>query len=52
MDEAAERFNLPGKMYPTVALSILLGPLVVFLFCLLASVYPALRLFSLGRSMR
>ncbi len=48
MEEAAARFNLPGKMYPSVTpLSILLGPLVVFLFCLLAAVYPALRLFRL-----
>ena len=48
MEEAAARFNLPGKMYPSVTpLSILLGPAVVFLFCLLAAVYPALRLFKL-----
>lgn len=48
MEEAAARFNLPGKMYPSVTpLSIMLGPLVVFLFCLLAAVYPALRLFKL-----
>jgi ABC-type lipoprotein release transport system permease subunit len=48
MEEAAARFNLPGKMYPSVTpLSILLGPLVVFLFCLLAAVYPALRLYRL-----
>lgn len=48
MEEAAARFNLPGKMYPSVTpLSILLGPLVVFLFCLLAAVYPSLRLYRL-----
>jgi len=48
MAEVAERFNLPGKMYPTVSLiSLLLGPAVVFLFCLIASVYPAVRLFRL-----
>ena len=35
-------------MYPTISfLSLMLGPAVVFLFCLLASVYPALRLFRL-----
>jgi ABC-type lipoprotein release transport system permease subunit len=48
MEEAAERFNLPGSMYPSVsAISLLLGPGVVFMFCLLASLYPALRLYRL-----
>jgi putative ABC transport system permease protein len=48
MEEMADRFNLAGKVYPSVsAISLLLGPGVVFLFCLLASVYPALRLFRL-----
>jgi len=27
--------------------SMMLGPLVVFLFCLLASIYPAMRLYRL-----
>jgi putative ABC transport system permease protein len=48
MDEVARRFNLPGKMYPSITLgTMLLGPAVVFVFCLLAAVYPALRLFRL-----
>jgi ABC-type lipoprotein release transport system permease subunit len=48
MNEIAAKFNLPGKMYPSVTpFSMVLGPAVVFLFCLLASVYPALRLFRL-----
>jgi ABC-type lipoprotein release transport system permease subunit len=48
MEEAAARFNLPDRVYPAITpLSMLLGPLVVFLFCLLAAVYPALRLFRL-----
>lgn len=48
MEQLAEKFNLPGKMYPSVTLfSLLLGPAVVFLFCLLAAVYPALRLLRL-----
>jgi ABC-type lipoprotein release transport system permease subunit len=48
MEEAAARFNLPAKIYPSVTpLSMLLGPLVVFGFCLLAAVYPALRLLRL-----
>ncbi len=45
MDEMAAQFNLPARMYPEVsALSLLAGPLVVFLFTMLAAVYPALRL--------
>ena len=48
MEEMADRFNLPGKIYPSVTpFSMVLGPLVVFVFCLLASIYPALRLFRL-----
>jgi ABC-type lipoprotein release transport system permease subunit len=48
MEEIAERFNLPGAMYPTVSVfSMMLGPSVVFLFCMLASIYPALRLLRL-----
>ena len=48
MEEAAARFNLPSRIYPSVTpLSMLLGPLVVFGFCLLAAVYPALRLLRL-----
>jgi putative ABC transport system permease protein len=48
MQEVAERYNLPGEMYPSITLgTMLLGPAVVFAFCLLAAVYPALRLFRL-----
>ena len=48
MEDMADRFNLPDRMYPSLSpLSILLGPSVVFLFSLLASVYPAVRLFFL-----
>jgi putative ABC transport system permease protein len=48
MEEIAGRFNLPGKMYPSVTpLSMMLGPVVVFAFCLLAAIYPALRLLRL-----
>jgi len=48
MEEIAQRYNLPGEMYPSVTLGTMLaGPLVVFAFCLLAAVYPALRLFRL-----
>jgi putative ABC transport system permease protein len=45
MDEMGAKFNLPSRLHPTVTFaSLLSGPLVVFLFSLLASVYPALRL--------
>lgn len=45
MDEMAARFNLPARMYPEVnAFSLLVGPAVVFLFTILAALYPALRL--------
>ena len=48
MDEMAAQFNLPPRMYPQVnVLTLLLGPFVVFLFTLLAAVYPALRLHKL-----
>ena len=48
MEEAATRFNLPSRMYPSVTpLTLTLGPAVVFVFCLLAALYPALRLFRL-----
>ena len=45
MEEMAAQFNLPSRIYlqPTL-LSVSIGPTVVFLFTLLASVYPALRL--------
>jgi ABC-type lipoprotein release transport system permease subunit len=48
MAEMAGKFNLPGRMYPSLSLlSIFLGPGIVFLCSLLASLYPALRLFLL-----
>ena len=48
MDEMAAKFNLPARFYPQVsALSLLIGPAVVFIFTILAAVYPALRLHRL-----
>jgi len=48
MEEMAGKFNLPDRMYPSITFfSMLLGPSVVFLFSLLAAVYPSLRLFRL-----
>jgi ABC-type lipoprotein release transport system permease subunit len=48
MEEMAVKFNLPDRIYPSVTFfSMVLGPGVVFLFSLLAAVYPSLRLFRL-----
>jgi len=48
MEEMGAKFNLPSRLHPQVTVaSLLSGPAVVFLFSLLASVYPALRLLRL-----
>ena len=48
MDEMAAKFNLPARFYPEVStISLITGPLVVFLFTILAALYPALRLHRL-----
>lgn len=45
MDEMAAQFNLPSRIFPQVSsLSLIAGPTVVFLFTMIASVYPAVRL--------
>lgn len=45
MEEMVAIFNLPGRVYPRPSLlTTFLGPAVVFVFTLLAAVYPALRL--------
>ena len=45
MDEMGAKFNLPSRLHPEVTIaSLLSGPAVVFLFSLLASTYPALRI--------
>lgn len=45
MDEMAAQFNLPDRMYPRLSpISLLAGPSIVFLFSMLASIYPAIRL--------
>ena len=45
MEEMGAKFNLPSRLHPQVTFgSLVSGPAVVFLFSLLASVYPALRL--------
>jgi len=45
MEEMAAQFNLPARMYPQVnALTLLAGPAIVFVFTMLASIYPAVRL--------
>ena len=48
MEDMAAQFNLPDRMYPSLSvLSIMLGPGIIFIFSLLASIYPAVRLFFL-----
>jgi ABC-type antimicrobial peptide transport system permease subunit len=48
MEEIAQKFNLPGRIYPSVTwFSVFLGPSIVFIFSILAAVYPSLRLFKL-----
>jgi putative ABC transport system permease protein len=45
MAEMTEKFNLPDRMYPAISvLSLMLGPGIVAIGSLLASIYPALRL--------
>jgi ABC-type lipoprotein release transport system permease subunit len=41
----AAQFNLPARFHPQISIPTLLaGPLIVFTFSLIASLYPALRL--------
>jgi ABC-type lipoprotein release transport system permease subunit len=48
MEEMADKFNLPGRMYPSVSfISMMLGPGIVTIGSLLAAIYPALRLYLL-----
>jgi len=48
MEEMAAKFNLPDRMYPQISvLSLLWGPVTVFVGAMLAAIYPATRLFSL-----
>ena len=48
MDELTTKFNMPSVMYPSMGLlASLLGPSVVFVFCLFAAIYPALKLYRL-----
>lgn len=45
MDEMAAQFNLPARMFPQInLLTLLAGPAIVFLFTMLAAIYPAVRL--------
>ena len=45
MEELAAKFNLPALFYPQVSpMTLLSGPVIVFLFTILAAIYPALRL--------
>jgi putative ABC transport system permease protein len=49
MEEAMQKYNLPGRLYPALSIiSVLAGPLIVMLGGMLAAVYPALRLYTLA----
>lgn len=48
MEQMAEKFNLPSRIYPAQHLATLLaGPLIVFIGSVFATVYPALKLRTL-----
>jgi len=48
MDELAQKFNMPSVIHPSLTpVSLMLGPTVVFIFCLFAAIYPALKLYGL-----
>lgn len=48
MEDVAARFNMPSTIYPLLGVaSLFMGPVVVFLFSILASFYPAMRLLRL-----
>jgi len=45
MKEIYAQFGLPGVIHPKLSFAaITLGPMVIFVFTLLASLYPALRI--------
>jgi len=48
MEEMASKFNMASRLYPKITLlSLTFGPIVVFIGCMLAAIYPALRLLSI-----
>jgi len=48
MEEMAAKFNMSPRMYPSLGPgSVLLGPSFVFVFCLIATIYPAFKLYRL-----
>jgi ABC-type lipoprotein release transport system permease subunit len=48
MEEMAGKFNLPSRIYPQVSVvGLLLGPSVILIASVVASLYPALRLHRL-----
>jgi len=49
MEDMADRFNLPDRIYPSLSVaSLLLGPGIVFICSVLSSLYPALKLLYLS----
>lgn len=48
MEELGAKFNLPSLIYPELGpLGLFVGPSVVLVFCVLAALYPAMKLYRL-----
>jgi len=48
LEEFAAMYNITDRIYPKISvLTMSLGPVIVSIFCLIASFYPAMRLFRL-----
>jgi ABC-type antimicrobial peptide transport system permease subunit len=48
LEQMAVQFNLPGRIYPRIsATGLLLGPSIVMVSCVVAALYPAIRLYRL-----
>ena len=49
MEEAMQKYNLPGRLYPALSImSVFAGPVIVLLGGMLAAIYPAVRLYTLA----
>ena len=45
MEEIASVYNMPSTLYPQISLeSILIGPLVIFIFTIISALYPAIKI--------
>jgi len=45
MEEVASMYNMPSTLYPQISFeSILIGPLVIFIFTIISAIYPAMKI--------